>query len=185
MSADGRFKAALLAEIPQLRFFARSLTGDADRADDLVQDTLIKAWAAAERFPAESAAGALRRWLFVIMRNQFYSDHRKRRREAPGFDAAIARFYVHPEQPGRLDLADLRKALDALPADQREALLLVGASGFSYDEAAKICDCAVGTVKSRINRARKRLAEILGVRAPDEFGDEFLGVGALADIKEI
>ncbi|MCW2276168.1 sigma-70 family RNA polymerase sigma factor [Rhodoblastus acidophilus] len=172
---DADFKSALLAEIPQLRFFALSLSGHHDRADDLVQDTLIKAWAAQQRFTPGSS---LRAWLFTIMRNTFYSNYRKARREAPDRDGdSAARLFVNPEQTGHLDLDDLKTALAKLPEDQRVALLLVGATGLSYEEAAQICGCALGTIKSRVNRARRKLMAHLAIESVGEFGAEFLAIG--------
>lgn len=174
MTPSAEFKSALLGEIPQLRFFALSLTSTPDRADDLVQETLIKAWAAADRFiPGTS----LRAWLFTIMRNAFYSEYRKARREVldPGTEVRVA---ANPEQNGHLDLADLNAALATLPADQREALLLVGASGVSYEEAAEICGCAIGTIKSRVNRARRKLMARLSVESVAEFGGEYLSAAS-------
>ncbi|HUO53417.1 MAG TPA: sigma-70 family RNA polymerase sigma factor [Rhodoblastus sp.] len=169
-SAD--FKSALLGEISQLRFFALSLTNAPDRADDLVQETLIKAWAAAERFEPGTS---LRAWLFTIMRNSFYSNYRKLRREVQDSDGeSAARLMANPEQSGHLDLEDLKAALATLPADQREAILLVGASGVSYEEAAEICGCAIGTIKSRVNRARQKLMARLSVESLEEFGGEYL-----------
>jgi RNA polymerase sigma-70 factor, ECF subfamily len=172
MTPNSEFKAALLAEVAQLRFFALSFTGLPDRADDLVQETLIKAWAAADRFEPNSS---IRAWLFTIMRNIFYSDFRKLRREVQDTDGfQAARLVSHPEQEGHLDLEDLKVALKALTADQREALLLVAASGVSYDEAAAICGCAVGTIKSRVNRARQKLMELMGIESADEIGSDYL-----------
>ena len=170
MTAIAALKNALLAEIPSLRAFAISLSGNGDKADDLVQETLMKAWAAHASFAEGSN---LRAWLFTIMRNTYFSQYRKARREVQDVDGeAAARLVSHPEQQGHLDLADFRIALDQLSADQREALLLVGASGFSYEEAAEICGCAVGTVKSRVNRARQRLMQLLAVDSADEFGPD-------------
>lgn len=163
-------KDALIAEIPSLRAFAISLCGDADRADDLVQETLVKAWAAFHSF---TEGTSLRGWLFTILRNAFFSQYRKRKREVQDVDGmAAARLVSQPEQPWRMDFDDFRAALDKLPPDQREALILVGASGFSYEEAAEICGCAVGTIKSRVNRARNRLLELLAVGSTDEFGPD-------------
>jgi RNA polymerase sigma-70 factor (ECF subfamily) len=175
-SSASRLKDALLNEIPSLRAFAISLTGGIDRADDLVQDTLMKAWAAADSFQDGTS---LRAWLFTIMRNTFFSQHRKRRREVQDVDGeAAARLVSHPEQFGHLDLADFRAALAELPVDQREVLMLVGASGFSYEEAAEICDCAVGTIKSRLNRARQRLMQNLKLDSVDEFGPDLMTADA-------
>jgi RNA polymerase sigma-70 factor (ECF subfamily) len=158
-------KTALLAQLPALRAFAISLSGSHDRADDLVQETVMKAWAAHESF---TEGTNLRAWLFTIMRNVYFSQYRKRRREVQDTDGeAAARLSVEPAQHGHLDLADFNAALERLPDDQREALILVGASGFSCEEAAEICGCAVGTIKSRVNRARQKLAQMLeteGVR---------------------
>lgn len=172
MSAKADFKSALVSEIPQLRFFALSLTRVPDRADDLVQETLIKGWAAADRFEPGTS---LRAWLFTIMRNTYYSDYRKRHRELqdPRGASAIEPI-ANPEQGGHLDLEDLKVALATLPPDQREAILLVGAAGVSYEEAAKICGCAIGTIKSRVNRARRKLMARLSVESIDEFGGEYL-----------
>jgi RNA polymerase sigma-70 factor (ECF subfamily) len=160
----------LLAEIPSLRAFAISLSGSSDRADDLVQETLMKAWAAHASFKEGTG---LRAWLFTIMRNTYFSQYRKARREVQDTDgAAAARLVSSPEQQGHLDLADFRAALDRLAPDQREALILIGASGFSYEEAAEICGCAIGTVKSRVNRARQRLMQMLSIDRLDDIGSD-------------
>ena len=157
---------ALLSAVPSLRAFAISLSGQADRADDLVQETLMRALAHIDSFTPGTNLNA---WLFTILRNQFHTEYRKRRREVEDGDGAYAaRLTTLPDQGARLDVQDFRKALDVLPADQREALLLVGASGFSYEEAAQICGCAVGTIKSRINRARTRLGQLLHHDLPGE-----------------
>lgn len=169
--SSASFKTSLLAEIPTLRAFALSLTGSSDRADDLVQDTLVKAWGASASF---TEGTSLRAWLFTIARNTFYSNHRKRRREVQDVDgAAAARLVSNPAQIGHLDLADFRTALASVPDDQREALILVGASGFSYEEAADICGCAVGTIKSRVNRARQKLIDILALSSAEDFSGDF------------
>src|SRR5919205_2506509 len=161
MQPEPAIRDALLAAVPSLRAFAISLCGQVNRADDLVQDTLVRALAHIDRFERGTNLNA---WLFTILRNLFHSEYRKRRREVEDPDGSYAgRLKVQPEQGSRLDFEDFRSALAKLPADQREALLLVGASGFSYEEAANICGCAVGTIKSRVNRARKKLAEILTI----------------------
>jgi RNA polymerase sigma-70 factor, ECF subfamily len=163
-------KDLLLAEIPSLRAFALSLAGNGDRADDLVQDTLMKAWSSASSFMEGTN---MRAWLFTIMRNTFFSQYRKARREIQDVDGeAASRLVSLPDQLAHLDLADFRAQLDRLPADQREALVLIGASGFSYEEAAEICGCAVGTIKSRVNRARHRLMELLALSSVEEFGPD-------------
>ncbi len=151
----------LVAEIGSLRAFAVSLCGDKERADDLVQETLFKAWNHLESFKEGTN---LKAWLFTILRNTYFSERRKRRREVEDADGAYAaRLATHPTQHGHMDMQDFRAALTQLPDDQREALILVGAAGFSYEEAAEISSCAVGTIKSRVNRARNRLAGILGL----------------------
>jgi RNA polymerase sigma-70 factor (ECF subfamily) len=171
-------KAQLVAAIPSLRAFAVSLSGNPDRADDLVQETLIKAWSRLDSFEPGTNLAA---WLFTILRNVYYSDYRKRRREVPDTDGLLAgRLASAPAQESHMDFQDFRHALQALPPDQREALILIGGSGLSYEEAAKICNCAVGTVKSRVNRARTRLVELLAVASPGEFGGEQRWQGALA-----
>lgn len=163
-------KAALIGLLPNLRAFAVSLCGDVDRADDLVQDTLLRAWSNLDKFEAGTN---LRAWLFTILRNTYFSNFRKRRREVEDSEGQrAAGLAVMPEQHGAVDLADFRKALDTLAPDQREALILIGAAGFSYEEAAEICGCAVGTIKSRVNRARTRLANVLSVNGGEEFGGE-------------
>lgn len=164
------FKKAMLAALPSLRAFAMSLTGRPDRADDLVQETVMRAWAKQESFQPGTNMNA---WLFTILRNLFYSQMRKRGREVQDTDGAFtATLGVAPPQDGVMDLADLKNALNRLPPDQREAILLIGASGFSYEEAAEICGCAVGTIKSRVNRARNRLQEILDVSGAGDYGSD-------------
>lgn len=174
-----RLKDSLLGEIPSLRAFAVSLTGNMDRADDLVQDTLMKAWAAFDGFTEGSN---LRAWLFTIMRNAFFSQYRKRRREVEDVDGIMAaQLTSDPEQPSHMDLADFQAALATLPMDQREALILIGASGFTYEEAAEICDCAVGTIKSRVNRARQRLMQQLAIGSTADFGQDPVSGGGSRD----
>jgi RNA polymerase sigma-70 factor, ECF subfamily len=156
---DIPLRDAMLKSTPHLRAFAISLTNNVDRADDLVQETLMRAIANIARFQPGTNMQA---WLFTILRNLFHSEYRKRRREVEDADGKYAAtLAVQPAQGAHLDFEDLQRALTRLPADQREALLLVGASGFSYEQAAEICGCAVGTIKSRVNRARNRLAELL------------------------
>jgi RNA polymerase sigma-70 factor, ECF subfamily len=161
---DGQtLKRDLIAAIPSLRAFAVSICGNPDRADDLVQETLVKAWGSLGSF---SEGTNLTAWLFTILRNIYYSEFRKRRREAPDPDGAIAARLVAPDsQHAHMDFLDFREALQKLPLDQREALILVAASGMSYEEAAEICGCAPGTMKSRVNRARNRLNELMSLPA--------------------
>lgn len=170
MSVSPSFREGLLAAVPTLRAFAVSLAKNADRADDLVQETLVKAWDKQDSFQPGTN---LKAWLFTILRNEFYSQMRKRRREVEDSDGALtAGLSVHPSQDGSSDLNDFRKALAQLPEDQREAIVLIGASGFSYEEAAEICGCAVGTIKSRVSRARTRLLEILDIDGEGDFGPD-------------
>jgi RNA polymerase sigma-70 factor, ECF subfamily len=158
----------MLAAIPNLRAFAMSLSGSADRADDLVQETVMRAMANIDSFTPGTNMAA---WLFTILRNRFRSEYRKRRREVEDPDGSyLASLKLPPEQFGRLEFKELIEALAKLPHVQREALLLVAASGFSYDEAAAICGIAVGTIKSRVSRARQLLAELLVIGSPAKFG---------------
>src|SRR5829696_3235625 len=154
-------RASLLKTIPHLRAFAISLTGKVDQADDLVQEAIMRGLNKLDTF---TPGTDLQAWLFTILRNQFYTSLRKRRREVEDPDGLIAGLLsAPPEQHGHLDLDDLRTALGKLPVEQREVLLLIGAEGMSYEEAAAICETNVGTIKSRTNRARARLAELLHV----------------------
>jgi len=158
--ANAEFRAGLLSATPHLRAFALSLTGQRETADDLVQDTLVRALQHWDRF----APGTnLQAWLFTLLRNIFYSDYRKRRREVEDVDGLYAaKLSTPPEQPGSVEFAALEVALAKIPEEQREAVLLVGAEGYSYEEAAEICGTKIGTIKSRVNRARRRLAELFG-----------------------
>ena len=163
-------REAMLAAVPSLRAFAISLCGNVDRADDLVQETLLRAMANIDSFQPGTNMSA---WLFTILRNLFRSEYRKRRREVEDADGSYAEtLKSYPEQHSRVEFEEFRAALAKLPRDQREALILVGASGFSYEEAAAICECAVGTIKSRVNRARTRLAELLAIDSTDDFGPD-------------
>lgn len=164
------FKREMLAALPNLRAFAISLIRSRDRADDLVQDTVMKAWAKQESYQPGTN---MRAWLVTILRNEFYSQIRKSGREVQDTDGVYtSRLSVPPEQNGSVDLQDFRAALAQLPDDQREAILLIGASGFAYEEAAEICGCPVGTIKSRVSRARIRLQELLGIKDENEFGPD-------------
>lgn len=168
--AGRRMKDDLLGAVPALRAFAMSLSGNPDRADDLVQETLVKAWSNLGSFVEGTNMPA---WLFTILRNIYYSEYRKRRREVSDSEGTIAaRLATAPAQNGHMDFLDFREALQKLPADQREALVLIGASGMSYEEAAGICNCAVGTMKSRVNRARNRLIELLSIGSGSDFASD-------------
>jgi RNA polymerase sigma-70 factor (ECF subfamily) len=175
VSAD--LREALVGQIGSLRAFAVSLCGDRERADDLVQETLFKAWNHLDSFKEGTN---LKAWLFTILRNTYFSERRKRKREVEDADGSYAaRLSSRPEQHGHMDMQDFNAALVRLPDDQREALVLVGAAGFSYEEAAEISGCAVGTIKSRVNRARNRLADMLHL-AEDEGGNETPGMSKIA-----
>ena len=154
------FRRDLLATLPDLRSFAMSLVLNQTRADDLVQETLLKAWKSQDRFVPGTN---LKAWLFTIMRNQFYNEHRKRGREVQDEDGAQAERMVSlPEQGGHLDLSDVRSALDRLAPSMRQALVLVAIENLTYEETAAVMNCRIGTVKSRVWRARTQLAEMLG-----------------------
>jgi RNA polymerase sigma factor (sigma-70 family) len=153
------FKRELTEVIPHLRAFARGLCGRPDLADDLVQEALMKAWAAQERFQPGTS---MRAWTFVILRNAYLTDMRRNRFRADYDETVAERILTAPAgQEGPLHLSDMHRALLTLPPERREALLLVGAGGFSYEEAAEICGCAVGTIKSRVGRARAALNAML------------------------
>jgi RNA polymerase sigma-70 factor, ECF subfamily len=170
MKLDPSVREAILAAVPSLRAFAISLSGNVDRADDLVQETMLRALANIHSFQPGTNMSA---WLFTILRNLFRSEYRKRRREVEDTDGSFAEgLKSHPEQLGRVEFQEFRAALSQLPPEQREALILVGASGFSYEEAADICECAVGTIKSRVNRARSRLAKLLSIDSVEDFGPD-------------
>lgn len=165
-SAHADPRNELVDHLPALRAFALSLTREGASADDLVQDTIVKAWTHIDKFQPGTN---LRAWLFTILRNTFYSGRRKTRREVSDTDGIhAARQATRPEHDGRLALNDFRAAFEKLPDEQREALILVGASGFSYEEAAGMTGVAVGTVKSRANRGRRRLAELLQLEEGEE-----------------
>jgi RNA polymerase sigma-70 factor (ECF subfamily) len=173
-----KLKDDLLAVLPSLRAFAISLTSDVEKADDLLHDTVVRALTHLDKF----APGTnLQAWMFTILRNQFHSSYRKRRREVEDADGQFAaKLSTAPTQDPQLDFEDLRLALAELSAEQREAVLLVGAEGFTYEEAARICRTKVGTIKSRVNRARVRLTELLGREGvayaePDGFVQAALG----------
>ena len=170
MAIDPALRNAMLAAVPRLRAFAVSLSGNVDRADDLVQETLVRALTSIDSFRPGTNLTA---WLFTILRNHFRSEYRKRRREVEDVDGRHTdSLRSQPGQMAHIELGELRAALTKLPPDQREAVVLVGASGFSYEEAAEICECAVGTIKSRVNRARTRLAELMAIEDATDFGPD-------------
>ena len=157
--SDSEFKVQLAAVIPHLRAFGRSLSGNRDLADDLVQETLLKAWAARLRFQAGTN---MRAWTFIILRNLYLSQMRRSRFKGEWDDLVADRILAAPASQDRhVDLTDMQRALLHLPQPQREALILVGAGGFAYEEAAEICGVAVGTIKSRVARGRVALENLL------------------------
>jgi RNA polymerase sigma-70 factor, ECF subfamily len=172
MVIDAPMRQAMLDAIPHLRAFAISLSGDVTHADDLVQTALMRGLEHLDRFQPGTSMQA---WLFTILRNQFYTEIRRRRREVQDPEGIMAgNLAVMPEQGARLDYNDMLVALARLSVEQREALLLVGAEGVSYEEAAKICGTTLGTIKSRVNRARTRLAELLDLAPEEDLGPDRL-----------
>jgi RNA polymerase sigma-70 factor (ECF subfamily) len=156
---DNEFKDQLAQVIPHLRAFGRSLSGSRDLADDLVQETLLKAWAARKRFQAGTN---MRAWTFIILRNLFLSQMRRARFKGEWDELTASKLLAAPASQDRhVELGDMQRALMHLPQPQREALILVGAGGFAYEEAAEICGCAVGTIKSRVARGRVALEALL------------------------
>ncbi|WP_121630788.1 RNA polymerase sigma factor [Tropicibacter alexandrii] len=149
----------IVEHIGAMRAFAMSLTRNSALADDMVQDALVKAWSKIHTFEAGTN---MRAWLFTILRNTYYSHHRKARREVQDSEGELSGALAQkPDHDGRLQMRDFNTAFGQLTDEQREALILVGASGFSYEEAAEACGVAVGTIKSRVNRARARLAQLM------------------------
>jgi len=171
---EAEFKAELTALIPHLRAFSRSLCGNATLADDVAQDAMMKAWHKRDKFKPGTN---LKAWTFTILRNQFYSIKRRSWR-ATSLEPEVAEQTIvsvaNPDDSVRLN--ELRRALNELTDDQREAIILVGASGMSYDEAAEICGVATGTVKSRVSRARQHLEVVMESGNFDNSDD---GVSAL------
>ena len=155
----------LVTHLGALRAFALSLCRNPALADDLVQETVMKAWKAIAGF---TVGTNMRAWLFTILRNTYYSSYAKSRREVQDSDGILSgQLSVKPEHDGRMAYTDFLAAFEQLPDDQREALTLVGASGFAYHEAAEMCGVATGTMKSRVNRARQKLIELLDLSADD------------------
>lgn len=183
------FKKELVAAIPHLRAFARSLCNDPTQADDLAQEALAKAWKARNSFEPGTSIKA---WTFMILRNQFYSEKRRSWRTAPlDMEMAENTLVANDNPTVPMELLELRAALAKLPDDQREALILVGAGGMAYEEAAQVCQCAVGTIKSRVSRARRALETLLSeagsrrsndhdIRADEAFNDILKQASTLA-----
>ena len=166
LDGDDAFRAELLELIPYLRAFAQTLCRSRDIADDLAQESVATAWQKRAMFQPGTN---LKAWLFMIQRNAYYSAYRRKWRQVDWDDQVMDhRLVTDASQQASVELTDLRRAMTMLPDEQREALILVGAGGFSYQEAAAICACAVGTMKSRVSRARHALAELMadGERLP-------------------
>lgn len=179
------FKRELIEVVPHLRAFARGLCGRPDMADDLVQEALLKAWAAQERFEPGTS---MRAWTFVILRNAYLTDMRRNRFRGEYDEGVAERILIAPaDQEEPIHLSDLHRALLTLPPERREALLLVGAGGFSYEEAAEICGCAVGTIKSRVGRARAALTSMIeNGNIPDRsIGDPSAHRAILQELDEV
>jgi RNA polymerase sigma factor (sigma-70 family) len=178
---DDSFRQELALTIPHLRAFARSLCGSRDMADDLVQETMLKAWNARQRF----AAGTnMRAWTFIILRNIFLSQMRRNRFRGEWDDLAAERMLAAPAGQDKIvELSDLHRAMQELPPAQREALILIGAGGFAYEEAAEICGVAVGTIKSRVARGRVALEQLLESGSlPQRRSDDVGGSEAMRQI---
>jgi RNA polymerase sigma-70 factor (ECF subfamily) len=170
MRLEPALESAMLAAVPDMRAFALSLCHQRDRVDDLVQEALLRAIGNIQSFKAGTNMTA---WLFTILRNNFLNEYRKSRHEvSDANEYFVGTMTSQPEQEGHLQFDELRDALAQLPRDQREAVTLVGGAGLSYEEAAKICHCAVGTIKSRAFRARARLAELLSIDNPQDLGPD-------------
>lgn len=175
---DATFGEQMVAQMPYLRAFAVSLSGSYSVADDLVQDTLVKAWSHADSFQPGTN---FRAWLVTILRNTYFSQYRKRAREVQDSDNLHAeQIPVKGGQESNVAMQDVQKALDKLAPEHREILLMIGITELSYEEAAEICNVAVGTVKSRLNRARAKLAEHLGLTGADQLDHDFAGAGPAA-----
>jgi len=175
---DHDFKTELTQLIPHMRAFARTLCGNATEADDLAQDALLKAW---DKRDSYTPGTNLKAWVFMITRNQFYSDKRRSWRVNQLDPEVAERTLMAVSDPmASLELDELRRALTWLSDEQREALILIGAGGMSYEEVAEICGAAVGTIKSRVSRARDRVALILAEGSHGR--DDILPSAAMGDI---
>lgn len=176
---DRDFKRALAEVAPHLRAFARALCGCRDRADDLAQETMLRAWAARDRYTAGTNFKA---WTFTILRNHFYSEARRSRFHGDYDEAAAERILRAPaSQESAIELSDVLRALSAIPDTYREALILVAAGNLSYDEVAAICGIALGTVKSRVCRARAMLSQIVESGQLPDFRHNFVLTGSAID----
>lgn len=177
--SDNEFKRALADVAPHLRAFARGLCGCRDRADDLAQEAMLRAWAARDRYAAGTKFKA---WIFTILRNHFYSESRRSRFHGEYDELAAERILRSPAtQESALELTDVLRALTAIPETYREALILVAAGNLSYDEIADICGIALGTVKSRICRARAMLSAVIESGQLPDSRHEFVLTGDAID----
>lgn len=177
--SDGDFKRALANVAPHLRAFARALCGCRDRADDLAQETMLRAWAARDRYAAGTNFKA---WTFTILRNHFYSEARRSRFHGEYDEGVAERTLRAPaSQESALELSDVLRALSAIPDTYREALILVAAGNLSYEEVAEICGIALGTVKSRVCRARAMLSQVIESGQLPDFRHNFLLKGSAID----
>jgi RNA polymerase sigma-70 factor (ECF subfamily) len=179
MSDSDEFSTLLIGEIPRLRGFARSLAKAHDKADDLVQEALCKAWAHRSSFRKGTNLTA---WLFIILRNTYYSQVRVQNRTVEDPDGIYSQQLVaHAEQQIQAEFDEFKRAFATLRPEHREALYLVGACGMSYGEAAEVCECPVGTVKSRVNRGRQVLSRLMGGSSLD-LGPEPQAMAAVCDL---
>ena len=177
MIPDEGFREQMLSTLPNLRAFALSLTHSSGRADDLVQETILRAWSKAHLFVPGTN---FRAWLMTILRRQFYTDLRRRKREVSDSDGFYAgTLWVCPDQHAYLEWKEFQTALVQLRPEQREALILVAAEGLSYQDVAAVCGVLVGTIKSRVNRARIHLAKLLQMKDRAEIGPDSLTKAAL------
>ncbi len=177
-NVPNEFRDKIIEIIPNLRAFAISLSGNSSYADDLVQETIVRAWS---KFDTFQTGTNLKAWVFTILRNEYFGHLRRRKREVEDPEGIHAgRFAEHPNQHGMMDLDDFKAALARLPDEQREAIVLIGASGFSYDEAAEICGVAAGTLKSRVSRARSSLLEMLDIDGECDFGPDSISTQVLS-----
>lgn len=177
--SDPDFKRALTEVAPHLRAFARALCGCRERADDLAQETMLRAWAARDRY---SAGTNFKAWTFTILRNHFYSEARRSRFHGEYDELAAERILRAPaSQESTIELSDVLRALTVIPENYREALILVAAGNLSYEEIASICGIALGTVKSRICRARAMLAQVIESGQLPDFRHNFVLSGEAID----
>src|SRR5579883_877702 len=170
-TAPVSLREGLVKWIPNLRAFALSLTQSAQHSDDLVQDTLVKALSNLDKFQEGTN---LRAWLFTILRNSFYNDirYKKYHQTVPIEEVDPVNLETWATQEKYIEFKDVLKGLGCLVPEQREAIILIAAEGLSYEEAAAVCNCPVGTVKSRLSRARQRLEEYLNGEkmVPEQIG---------------